>query len=59
MTQFLSSEDQETRVQNDQQEQGYNLRAPQGNLRNEDFFDHMSHVFLDFSYVFEGVGTHL
>ena len=35
VTHFLFSEDQETRVQNDQQEQGYNLRDPQDNLRNK------------------------
>ena len=32
VTHFFNSDLWETRVQNDQQEQGYNLRAPQGNL---------------------------
>ena len=29
----------ETRVDPDQENQGYNLRAPQGNLRNKHFSD--------------------
>ena len=37
VTHFFSSEDHETRVQNDQQEHGYNLLDSHENLRNEHF----------------------
>ena len=39
VTHFLNSEEQETKVQSDQQEQGYNLRDSQENLRNKHFSD--------------------
>ena len=39
VTYFLNSDLWETRVQTDQQEQGYNLRDSQENLRNKHFSD--------------------
>ena len=44
MTHFFSSDLWETRVQNDQQEQGYNLRDPQLNLRNLLRIDQISSI---------------